>query len=153
VPGLLEPGEPEPLPADLGLMTSGTGRYVHAARDPTAERSTRAPAERRRLASERARPRRRGGGAQRDARPSRRRAPTSASAQQPVESVHAPIPAPVAAAVPVPGPATPPAPEPPAPEPPPSQPPAELEPVEPPSHPDPPPDQQTHGPSQFGFEQ
>jgi hypothetical protein len=138
-PGLLEPPDPPPLPADVGLATGATGAagpYALAAprprRDRAAPRAHREPDPVPDSASRGARPTRARHGSDRDpATPH-----LGPEASPPAAPVAAPTPAPVpAAAAP---PAAPAAPAPP-----------EASPSLPHDPPAPPP---PHGPSQFGFE-
>jgi hypothetical protein len=136
VPGLIEPSDPPPLPADVGLATGATGAYVTApATDHDRDRDHRASPDR-----------------DRRARPSSPRPPERARSPRPPERPPAqpsgePAPAP-APPVPAPAPVTAPA----APAPPP-EPPAEDEgDPAPEQHPPAPEPTPPPSPSQFGFE-
>lgn len=150
VPGLLEPGPPEPLPADVGLASGATGAYAYAAPEPTSS-----PTRRRGHRPERPRSRP-------DRAPSRRPAaravagPSDRSPQSPPPAVAAEAPpAPTAEPVSIPAPAPVPAAPPPPPPAPASAPPAPAEhsSPEPPEESHPEPEPPPAGPSQFGFEQ
>jgi hypothetical protein len=159
VPGLVEPPEPKPLPADVGLATPA-GAYAYEppgrARGGRSEGDTRGRGPRdgreRQPRPSPERPRRRPT-VEPDAGPPPKPAPEStpepAPAPDPAPApAPAPEPAPTPAPEPAPAPAPPPAPSaPPAPSPPPAPEPEEPSPPAPDDEPDPP-----RGPAQFGFE-
>lgn len=144
VPGLLEPGPPEPLPADVGLATGATGAYAYATPEPTSSPTRRHGngAERPRSRPDRALPLRPAARPVTGSRGRSRQSPPPVAAAAP-----APVAEPVSTPAPAPVPAAPPAPAPPPPVP------AEQPPPEPPEESRPDPEPPPAGPSQFGFEQ
>lgn len=146
VPGLLEPGPPEPLPADVGLATGATGAYAYATPEPTSSPTRRHGngAERPRSRPDRALPLRPAARPVTGSRGRSRQSPPPVAAAAPAP---APVAEPVSTPAPAPVPAAPPAPAPPPPVP------AEQPPPEPPEESRPDPEPPPAGPSQFGFEQ
>ncbi len=145
VPGMLEPPEPEPLPADVGLATGTTGAYAYSPPEPRRS-EPRAQPPRPEAGSHHRRPQ----GGDRPERPPRHRSGGGARTEEPgvVAGATAPAPAsapsgqtaaPVPASAPTPAPAAPPAAPAPTPDP-------AME--SQPAHSDTP-----RGPSQFSFEQ